>query len=102
MASPTTPPDRKTFSTGFSTGTRVSSLMRRRIFEHRRFWPDYRVVDDELFVVRVLADGGRFAYYDDPHVVYRVHEDNSSGSASGCSRCCTSGSSGGTGRPHGR
>ena len=59
-----------------------NSVMKRRVFEHRRFWPDYRVVDDELFVVRVLADGGRLAYYDDPHVVYRVHDDNSSGSAS--------------------
>jgi hypothetical protein len=30
----------------------------------------------------VLAEGGTFAYYDDVHVVYRVHGDNSSGSAS--------------------
>jgi glycosyltransferase involved in cell wall biosynthesis len=58
-----------------------NSVMRRRVFERRRFWPDYRVVEDELFVVRLLAEGGTFAYYDDVHVIYRVHGDNSSGSA---------------------
>lgn len=60
-----------------------NSVIRRSIFDTRRFWPDYKVVEDELFVIRVLADGGCFAYYDVPHVVYRVHADNSSGSASG-------------------
>ena len=53
------------------------------VFERRRFWPDYLVVEDEMFVIRLLAEGGRFAYFDDLHVVYRVHADNSSGSAVG-------------------
>lgn len=60
-----------------------NSVIRRSVFEHRRFWPDYFVVEDEMFVIRLLADGGRFAYFDDPHVVYRVHAGNSSGSAVG-------------------
>ena len=60
-----------------------NSVIRHRVFERRRFWPDYLVVEDEMFVIRLLADGGRFAYYDDPHVVYRVHGGNSSGSAVG-------------------
>ncbi len=60
-----------------------NSVIRRSVFEHRRFWPDYLVVEDEMFVIRLLAEGGRFAYFDDPHVVYRVHADNSSGSATG-------------------
>ncbi len=60
-----------------------NSVIRRSVFERRRFWPDYLVVEDELFVIRLLADGGCFGYFDDPHVVYRVHGDNSSGSATG-------------------
>jgi glycosyltransferase involved in cell wall biosynthesis len=60
-----------------------NSVIRRSVFEHRRLWPDYFVVEDELFVIRLLAEGGRFAYFDAPHVVYRVHRDNSSGSAVG-------------------
>jgi glycosyltransferase involved in cell wall biosynthesis len=60
-----------------------NSVIRRSVFAHRRFWSDYFVVEDEMFVIRLLAEGGRFAYFDDPHVVYRVHADNSSGSATG-------------------
>ena len=60
-----------------------NSVIRRSVFQSRRFWPDYFVVEDELFVIRLLASGGRFAYLDDPHVVYRVHGDNSSGAAVG-------------------
>jgi glycosyltransferase involved in cell wall biosynthesis len=60
-----------------------NSVVRRSVFEHRRFWSDYLVVEDEMFVIRLLAAGGRFAYFDNPHVVYRVHADNSSGSATG-------------------
>jgi glycosyltransferase involved in cell wall biosynthesis len=60
-----------------------NSVIRQSVFEHRRLWADYLVVEDELFVIRLLAAGGRFAYFDAPHVVYRVHRDNSSGSAAG-------------------
>ena len=60
-----------------------NSLIRRSVFEGRRFWPDYKVVEDELFVIRLLAGGGRFAYFDSPHVIYRVHGGNSSGAAAG-------------------
>jgi len=60
-----------------------NSVIRRSVFAARRFWSDYLVVEDEMFVIRLLAENGRFAYYDNPHVVYRVHGDNSSGSAVG-------------------
>jgi glycosyltransferase involved in cell wall biosynthesis len=60
-----------------------NSVVRRSVFEHRRFWSDYLVVEDEMFTIRLLAAGGRFAYFDNPHVLYRVHADNSSGSATG-------------------
>jgi hypothetical protein len=59
--------------------------MRRAVFERRRFDDRSRVVDDELFVIRLLAEGGRFAYYEDTHVIYRVHGQNSSASAGGLS-----------------
>jgi tetratricopeptide (TPR) repeat protein len=60
-----------------------NSVMKRELFDGRRFNPRSRVVDDEIFVIRVLAAGARFAYFPDPHVVYRVHGDNSSASAGG-------------------
>jgi glycosyltransferase involved in cell wall biosynthesis len=62
-----------------------NSMMRRRLFDGRRFDSRSRVVDDEIFVIRLLAEGSRFAYFDDPHVIYRVHADNSSASAKGLS-----------------
>ena len=58
-----------------------NSVLRRRLFDGRRFNPRFRVVEDELFVIRVLAAGARFAYFLEPHVVYQVHGDNSSASA---------------------
>jgi hypothetical protein len=58
-----------------------NSVIRRSVFAEQRFWPDYLVVEDELFVIRMLAEGKRFGYFDAPHVLYRVHRENSSGSA---------------------
>jgi glycosyltransferase involved in cell wall biosynthesis len=58
-----------------------NSVMRRSIIGSRRFNERSRVIDDQHFVVRVLAAGGRFGYVTDPLVVYNVHDDNSSGSA---------------------
>ena len=62
-----------------------NSVIRQSVFDSRRFWEGSRVVEDELFVIRLLADGGTFAYFDDPHVLYRVHGDNSSGSGAAVS-----------------
>jgi tetratricopeptide (TPR) repeat protein len=58
-----------------------NSVIHRRVFQGRRFWQQFKVVDDQLFVVRVLLAGGRFAYFDDVHVNYHVHDENSSGSS---------------------
>lgn len=57
-----------------------NSVIRRRVFAGTRFWPDYRVVEDVLFLVRALSRGVRIAYVDLPLVIYRVHDDNSSAS----------------------
>lgn len=62
-----------------------NSVIRARVFSKRRFREDYLVVEDEMFVIRLLAEGARFGYFLEPHVTYRVHGENSSGSATGTS-----------------
>ena len=62
-----------------------NSVMRRRLFDGRRFNDRFRVVEDELFVIRVLAAGARFGYFLEPHVIYQVHGENSSASATASS-----------------
>jgi len=62
-----------------------NSVIRRRVFDHRRFNEQFKVVDDELFVVKAMAAGARFAYFMDPHVIYQVHAENSSAPAAGAS-----------------
>lgn len=60
-----------------------NSVIRREVFSGRRFWSDYRVVEDVLFLIRSLVAGTRLGYFTDVHVIYRVHQDNSSASAGG-------------------
>jgi glycosyltransferase involved in cell wall biosynthesis len=60
-----------------------NSMIRRHVFEGQRFWEDYRVVEDVLFLIRALARGLRIGYRTDVQVIYRVHEGNSSASAAG-------------------
>jgi glycosyltransferase involved in cell wall biosynthesis len=62
-----------------------NSVIKRTVFAGKRFNDTSRVVDDELFVIRALAAGRRFAYFMEPHVLYNVHSENSSGSAVGWS-----------------
>ena len=59
-----------------------NSVIRSRVFVHERFWPDYRVVEDVFFLLRALTRGTTVGYLDGVYVTYRVHEDNSSASAS--------------------
>ncbi len=58
-----------------------NSVIRRRLFQPARFWDDYRVVEDVLFLTRALSTGARLGYIDEVLVVYRVHGENSSASA---------------------
>lgn len=61
-----------------------NSVIRRRVFEPARFHTAYRnEAEDQLFAIRALKNGHRFAFLDDVHVQYHVHESNSSGSAAG-------------------
>lgn len=70
-------------SHGFYCGLQ-NSLLRRSLFDESRFEAANRnEAEDQLIVIRALAAGRRFAYYDDVHVVYRVHDSNSTSPGSG-------------------
>jgi glycosyltransferase involved in cell wall biosynthesis len=63
-----------------------NSVIRRRVFEGRRFPVVHRnEAEDFLMVIRVLALGYKLGYYHDVHVDYCVHAGNSSASAKGIS-----------------
>jgi len=59
-----------------------NSLIRREVFERVRFHTAFHnEAEDQVFVVRALVTGFRFAYIDAVHHVYHIHESNSSGSS---------------------
>ncbi len=58
------------------------SVIRRNVFEDYRFEAVTRnEAEDQLIVVKALADGHRLGYFDAVHVVYHIHTDNSSSCA---------------------
>jgi glycosyltransferase involved in cell wall biosynthesis len=58
-----------------------NSVIRNAVFERERFHTDFRnEAEDQLMVVRALAAGRRFAYFDNVHVIYHEHDQNSSAS----------------------
>jgi len=59
-----------------------NSVIRREVFDGYRFWEGYRVVEDAVFLLRAMVRGVRLGYLLDVHVIYRIHEGNSSASAS--------------------
>ena len=59
-----------------------NSLIRREVFEKLRFHTGFHnEAEDQVFVIRALVAGFRFAYIDAVHHLYHVHEGNSSGSS---------------------
>jgi glycosyltransferase involved in cell wall biosynthesis len=61
-----------------------NSVIRARLFAGYRFNTCCRnEAEDQIVVIRALAKGHAFAYYDNVHVIYRVHADNSSNAAQG-------------------
>jgi len=63
-----------------------NSVIRRRVFNAHRLIDNTRnESEDQVFHAIAVASGHRFGYYDDVHVVYRVHHDNSSSAATGMS-----------------
>ncbi len=55
-----------------------NSVIRKRLFDNYRFAADRRNAQDQVIVIWALASGFRFAYFDNVHVVYQVHNANSS------------------------
>ena len=66
---------------GFYCGLQNSVIHRRLFAGGRRFQERFRVVEDELFFIRALVADAHVAYYMEPHVLYRVHDQNSSASS---------------------
>jgi Glycosyl transferase family 2 len=61
-----------------------NSVIRVTVFEGIRFQAAYRnEAEDLLIVIRALAAKRRFGYLDNVHVIYHVHEANSSAAGSG-------------------
>ena len=59
-----------------------NSLWRASSFAQERFDAVRRnEAEDQLAVLRTIADGKKIGYLDSVHVVYRIHADNSSGAA---------------------
>lgn len=59
------------------------SVIHRRVFDTLRFSVQPKnESEDQIFVARVLVSGYRLAYIDNVHVVYRIHDQNSSAAGS--------------------
>jgi len=58
-----------------------NSVIRGRVFQSRLFAVDFHnEAEDQLFAIRAALAGHRFGYIDAAHVIYRVHDANSSAS----------------------
>ena len=56
-----------------------NSVIRRRVFADYRFDAPLRnEAEDQVVVIWALTEGYRFAYFDNVHVIYHVHDANSS------------------------
>jgi glycosyltransferase involved in cell wall biosynthesis len=68
----------RALSDGLGAGLQVS-VMRRSLFEGFRFEATSRnEAEDQLLAIHALVAGRRMAYFEDVHLVYRVHGGNSS------------------------
>jgi glycosyltransferase involved in cell wall biosynthesis len=56
------------------------SVIRRELFASLRI-PSFRIGEDRLLPVLALKQGRRLGYLDDVHVIYRIHESNTSGAS---------------------
>ena len=61
-----------------------NSVLRRNVFDQLRL-PPFRIAEDRLFTVMAIEKGVHLAYFDDVHVVYHVHNENTSDTMSGSS-----------------
>ncbi len=59
-----------------------TSLIRREVFESWQYYADLPNGGDRMALIRALAEGRTLGYFDDVHLIYRIHGDNSSSPAS--------------------
>jgi glycosyltransferase involved in cell wall biosynthesis len=57
-----------------------NSMMRASVFQSLRI-PSFRIGEDRLLPVFAFHKGCHFGYLDDVHVIYRIHNSNTSGAA---------------------
>jgi tetratricopeptide (TPR) repeat protein len=61
-----------------------NSVIRKTVFDRELFAVDFHnESEDQVYAIRAALAGHRFGYFNDVHVVYRVHDANSSASAMG-------------------
>ena len=61
-----------------------NSVIRKAVFDRELFAVDFHnESEDQVYAIRAALAGHRFGYFNDVHVVYRVHDANSSASAMG-------------------
>lgn len=53
-----------------------NSVIRHTVFKNLRLDERFNIGEDQIFVIHALKKGFIFAYFDDIHVLYRVHNDN--------------------------
>jgi hypothetical protein len=61
-----------------------SSVLRRSLFERLRI-PPFRIGEDRALPILALKNGYRIAYLDNVHVIYHVHQGNTSATAAATS-----------------
>ncbi len=54
-----------------------ASVLRRSVFEELRI-PSFRIGEDRLFSIHALLAGRKLAYFDNVHLIYTLHDSNSS------------------------
>jgi glycosyltransferase involved in cell wall biosynthesis len=63
-----------------------TSVIRAKVFEGHPFVDGYRNEgEDELYPIRAMKRGFKLGYFDDVHLIYRFHQNNSSTAAIGAS-----------------
>jgi glycosyltransferase involved in cell wall biosynthesis len=55
-----------------------NSVIARRVLKTISI-PNYRVGEDQILTIKALLAGFRLGYFDNIHVIYRIHDTNSSG-----------------------
>ncbi len=53
-----------------------NSVIRHSVFKTLRIDERFKIGEDQIFIIHALKKGFVFAYFDDIHVLYRVHSDN--------------------------